>query len=579
MGVGCNQHCGRSAGSGCIQVVVEEVCKSSVSTGLQEEEKQRSFFQAKTSSEASRCSSASRATALALSEKRQDNKALDNVPESSGKSIGLGRLPHTEVQKMQGELEATQFEVRALQVQNKALRSINSDAAPVKNQPYHSLDKTYIEEELKNQKELVRNLMHDFSTVYDELVRRPDLVGNYASQSGEGSQHNQFRQIDALDSVSGCIGVGKASAHTNDTLPQHSAEVDVQRVPVVKWRETQDHEPLAGGETVQVSPDFPQRCAPAKTTDVAVREFQSLDQAEKRAFEALHELLAKPSPLRKTKIHPRPQVTSVSKNNSLNPLVTGILEGRSVAEWVDVHLETAPLHEPRLEAACQVSWPSPCDAFSRFRLGANLILSEDACTLTRERGCRQAVAVGNGSLRANQHGWYFEVEISEVIGGWMGGLGIGVIVQDMNSFASFPDRFPDKAWRLPNTYIAGYWGRIFCAGKEHRTVWNAEELEVNDRVGFLVTTQGEILVFVNGKQKAWLNAGIPVPSGTSGRILLPVVDVFSATKSICFVKGAEPPMPPWSAPPTPVDALSPGSPESALGSPSHEAVNASYNGK
>merc|ERR1712025_157846 len=115
--------------------------------------------------------------------------------------------------------------------------------------------------------------------------------------------------------------------------------------------------------------------------------------------------------------------------------------------------------------------------------------------------------------------------------------------------------------------MAGYWGRIFCAGNEYRTMWNAEELEVYDCVGFLVTTESEILVFVNGKQKAWLNASIPLPSGTDGRVLLPVVDVFSATKSIRLVNGAEPPMPPWSAPPTPVDALSPRSPESAIGSP------------
>merc|ERR1719240_684856 len=102
---------------------------------------------------------------------------------------------------------------------------------------------------------------------------------------------------------------------------------------------------------------------------------------------------------------------------------------------------------------------------------------------------------------------------------------------------------------------------MFCAVKERGVVRNAETLEVPAHVGFLVTTEGEILVFINGKQKAWLDAGIPVPTRTERRHLLPVVDVFSATKAVRFINGAEPPMPPWSAPPTPVDALSPASHE------------------
>ena len=46
--------------------------------------------------------------------------------------------------------------------------------------------------------------------------------------------------------------------------------------------------------------------------------------------------------------------------------------------------------------------------------------------------------------------------------GWVGGLGIGLT---QTSSASLR-RAPDKAWRMPRTFILGYWGRAFCDGKE-----------------------------------------------------------------------------------------------------------------
>eukprot|EP00746_Dinoflagellata_sp_MGD_P076926 gnl/MRDRNA2_/MRDRNA2_30925_c0_seq1.p1 gnl/MRDRNA2_/MRDRNA2_30925_c0~~gnl/MRDRNA2_/MRDRNA2_30925_c0_seq1.p1 ORF type:complete len:611 (-),score=111.59 gnl/MRDRNA2_/MRDRNA2_30925_c0_seq1:20-1852(-) len=462
------------------------------------------------------------------------------MPQASGKSTGLGEqfrllrpgFLDTEAQSMQGELQATQLEVRALQVQNKALRRIQSDGGPP---AANHVEKTQLVEELKNQKELVSNLVRDLSSVCNELAKRPVLAGYCASQSDDythsfnASQHSQLD--DAIGLGTGCTRLGEGSSQPSSTgignFLQESEMRPDQQAPGMHHREAEDHQLLAVGEMMEASADFPQRCI------ISVKDRQLSERAQRVAREALRELLAQHEP--------------------------DVLE-----RWLEPKARSADI-EP--ERTPQGSWPSPCDAFSRFRLGTNLTLSQDACTLTREKGCRQAVAIGNGPLRTDELGWYFEVEILEVISGWMGGLGIGVTVLDSDYVTSLPDRLPDKAWRLPNTYMAGYWGRIFCAGKEHRTMWNAESLEVHDRVGFLVTTEGEILVFVNGTQKAWLNAGIPVPTQTERRHLLPVVDVFSATKSIHLIHGAEPPTPPWSAPPTPVDALSPASAKSTIGSP------------
>ena len=77
---------------------------------------------------------------------------------------------------------------------------------------------------------------------------------------------------------------------------------------------------------------------------------------------------------------------------------------------------------------------------------SHITLSSDGCSATRTQGCRQSVAMGsNGGL-------YFEVTVDDMVDEWVGGTGIGV-----TRSVSTRRRGPDKAWRMPNTYIVGYW--------------------------------------------------------------------------------------------------------------------------
>jgi len=197
--------------------------------------------------------------------------------------------------------------------------------------------------------------------------------------------------------------------------------------------------------------------------------------------------------------------------------------------------------------------------FSRQACGANVTLSEDALVATRTRGCRQSVVVGSTPLPRQQLGWYYEVEVCETVDGWVGGLGIGVTRTSPLDLR----RVPDKAWRLQNTWIVGYWGCVFLNGKEQRTQWRADALPAGSRVGILVSGDGsgDLRVFVDGILAVCVEAAVPIQTG-SENALFPVVDVFAATLKVALRPGASPPEPPWG-----VAALSPpGSPVGSVGS-------------
>lgn len=200
--------------------------------------------------------------------------------------------------------------------------------------------------------------------------------------------------------------------------------------------------------------------------------------------------------------------------------------------------EAAVPTEAVLPAAQQGWWVQP---FSREICGANMTLSEDGYVATRTRGSRQSVSMGSSPLVRQADGWYFEVEVCETVEGWVGGLGIGVTLTPPSELR----RVPDKAWRMPRTFVVGYWGCVFLDGKEHRTRWRPDALALGARVGVLVhdftgdlhvLVDGAAVVFVEGALREHLVAGVE---------LYPVVDVFAATVSVALLPLASaPPVPP-----------------------------------
>jgi hypothetical protein len=199
--------------------------------------------------------------------------------------------------------------------------------------------------------------------------------------------------------------------------------------------------------------------------------------------------------------------------------------------------------------------------FSRQMCGVNVTLSEDGYVATRTRGCRQSVLIGSEPLARQALGYYFEVEIRETVEGWVGGLGVGVT----RTSAGQLRRVPDKAWRMPNTFIVGYWGCVFLDGKERRTRWRADAVPAGSRVGILVSGDGsgDLRVFVDGTLAVAVEGAL-MDHMSRGVELYPVVDVFAATLAVAMQPRSTPPPPPWG---TGAAMLSPpGSPGASLAS-------------
>lgn len=227
-----------------------------------------------------------------------------------------------------------------------------------------------------------------------------------------------------------------------------------------------------------------------------------------------------------------------------------ILEGRGSErmrfqkELQEIHSllrsQQSPAAQPQGEDTNEIPIVAP---FNRQVCGVNISLSDDSYIARRIRGCRQSVVIGGAPLSRNKHGWYYEVEIRETVAGWVGGLGIGVTRTDPESLG----RAPDKAWRVPNTFIAGYSGCVFIDGKEQRTKWRADHLKVGSHVGLLVSGDGtgDIRVFVDGKPVMLINNAAPEPVGVDGFGYYPILDVFAATLSVQLRPLALVPPQPW----------------------------------
>lgn len=211
----------------------------------------------------------------------------------------------------------------------------------------------------------------------------------------------------------------------------------------------------------------------------------------------------------------------------------------------------------------------PTAPFSRQTLGVNVSLSEDGYSATRTRGCRQSVIIGSAPLVQQAVGWYFEVEVCETVEGWVGGLGIGVTRSDPAHLR----RVPDKAWRMPHTFVVGYWGCVFLDGQERRTKWRADNLTKGAKVGLLVSSDGsgDLRVFADGELVV-VAAGALAEHAFPGVEFFPVVDVFAATLAVAMLPLSRPPPLPWKVAAT-AQLSPPGSPTGSMASMSRSMVS------
>lgn len=138
--------------------------------------------------------------------------------------------------------------------------------------------------------------------------------------------------------------------------------------------------------------------------------------------------------------------------------------------------------------------------------------------------------------RIDDVGWYFRLRINSVSAGWVGGFGMGVTLSSPLQLTGLPDR----AARVPRSWLAGYWGRTFANGQERLSSWKPQALRPGDEVGFLVDLAGECTIFVNDEERCrFADPPIPVKSQTDFE-LTALIDVAATATSVTFLDGAPP---------------------------------------
>lgn len=182
--------------------------------------------------------------------------------------------------------------------------------------------------------------------------------------------------------------------------------------------------------------------------------------------------------------------------------------------------------------------PPNTSPFSQEAVGLNILLSEDGFTATRNCGCRESVAIGSSPLSRQPAGLYFEVEVCQTVEGWLGGLGIGVTHTAPSQLRDH--RLPDKAWRLPGTFILGYSGVRYLDGIEAPIDWQPDTLRVGQRVGLLVSGDGrtDMVAFVDGKEVARVPGKDLRPAGLRDEPLHAIVDVYNAVLAVKLLPDA-----------------------------------------
>lgn len=181
-----------------------------------------------------------------------------------------------------------------------------------------------------------------------------------------------------------------------------------------------------------------------------------------------------------------------------------------------------------------------CPPFSHETVGLNILLSPDGYTATRSCGCRESVAICKGPLQLQEEGLYFEVEVLQTVDGWLGGLGIGVT--HANPSALKDQRLPDKASKVPGSFILGYAGSKYLNGNEDSISWQPDQLRVGQRVGLLLDgTTNDLAVNVDGQEVARVLGDELRLQGLGLDPLYGIVDVYNATLSVRLRPGATPP--------------------------------------
>eukprot|EP00434_Breviolum_minutum_P037025 symbB.v1.2.032816.t1/scaffold3988.1/size46798/1 len=87
-----------------------------------------------------------------------------------------------------------------------------------------------------------------------------------------------------------------------------------------------------------------------------------------------------------------------------------------------------------------------------------------------------------------------------------------------------------QGWELEDTCLVGYWTCCaFVNRMRQRVQWDPADLRVGNRVGVLVTNEGDLKIFVDRMEVDCLKGVINV---TPSLTLYPVLDIYNSCTSV-----------------------------------------------
>jgi hypothetical protein len=269
-----------------------------------------------------------------------------------------------------------------------------------------------------------------------------------------------------------------------------------------------------------------------------------------------------PSPRQPVKGSSQPpsprQAVNCGSNHFPAPLVGDTLVGDTLVGDTVIMGSPHGAHVASLEASEGVIvYP-----FARNIVPENVSISEDFYNVRRVHGCFQTVLLGSQQLERQVGGLYFEVRISGIVEGVVGGLAIGVTHTPPITVT----QAPSKAEEVPGTVTVGYAGSVYLNGYERALAWNPGHLQIGQRLGLLITDdgKGDLIVFEDQKPVAVIDGRALSEAGIRDAPLYPVVELFGATSGVTLCPRASVPARPWTLPETATPHRQPPEPLTAL---------------
>jgi len=186
------------------------------------------------------------------------------------------------------------------------------------------------------------------------------------------------------------------------------------------------------------------------------------------------------------------------------------------------------------------------------RRSFGLQVSADGLVCRRNRsavagGC---FVCGNGRLQyfRGKHlitpGYYFSFKVETLEESPAPGfaLGVGVMPFPPSEMGSSAQASPLYAYEIPEAVVAGYGSNYVTGRKWHHSPWDSSSLIAGDKVGLLLTLEGDLVIFVNHNQVLRTPTNLMSSGARVGQHhLYAVVDLCGQTSGIKFLQNAEPP--------------------------------------